>query len=48
MIYILALVAVIAAVYALRRFSEKRKEDELRRLKQSIAVTKRVSGQHIR
>ena len=48
MIYILALVAIVVAIYALRRLSAKRKEDELRRLKQSIAVVKRVSGEHFK
>ena len=46
MIYVLALAAIIAAVYALKRLSEKRKQEELQRLKRSIAVTKRVSGEH--
>ena len=48
MIYVLALVAIIAAIYGLKRFNEKKKEEELRRLKESIAVTKRVSGEHSR
>ena len=48
MIYVLAVAAVVAALYGLKRFNEKKKEEELRRLKESIAVTKRVSGEHNR
>jgi hypothetical protein len=46
MIYVFAVAAIVGAIYAFRRFSEKKKEEELQRLKRSIAVTKRVSGQH--
>ena len=48
MIYVLALAAVIAVVYALKRLSDKRKEEELKRIKRSIAVAKRVSGEHMK
>jgi hypothetical protein len=46
MIYVVALAAIVAAVYGLRRLSARRKEAELQRLKRSIAVAKRVSGEH--